>query len=106
MPQGMPVNDGTGSLLETLEGLFALSGNGILGQIIDAKPYIIVGDGEIVSSGRPTTIPSDTYVITGTGWGHNVGYSQWGGYAMALRGYSYDEILEFYYPGVVVGRNG
>ena len=41
------------------------------------------------------------YVIKGGGWGHNVGMSQWGAYAMAkYHGYSYAHILGFYYTGV------
>jgi stage II sporulation protein D len=29
--------------------------------------------------------------------------SQYGAYAMAQQGFDYDEIVEFYYPGVRVG---
>ena len=41
------------------------------------------------------------YVFTGSGWGHNVGMSQFGAYAMAKH-YSktYQDILGFYYTGV------
>ena len=39
--------------------------------------------------------------FTGGGWGHNVGMSQFGAYAMAdAYGYRYDQILSFYYEGV------
>jgi stage II sporulation protein D len=37
--------------------------------------------------------------ISGTGWGHGVGMCQWGAYFMAKAGYSFAEILAFYYPG-------
>ena len=33
----------------------------------------------------------------GGGFGHGVGYSQWGGAVMAKNGYNYKEILNFYY---------
>lgn len=39
--------------------------------------------------------------ITGEGWGHGVGMSQWGAKAMADRGATYDQILAHYYGGLV-----
>ena len=43
---------------------------------------------------------SDTFTCTRSGWGHNIGMSQWGAYAMA-RYYnkSYQDILGFYFDG-------
>lgn len=40
--------------------------------------------------------------IKGRGWGHGVGLCQIGAANMALNGYSCQEILKFYYPGVVL----
>ena len=42
----------------------------------------------------------DKYVFEGDGFGHGVGLSQWGAHEMAQRGYSYQEILSFYYTDV------
>ncbi|NLO82532.1 MAG: SpoIID/LytB domain-containing protein, partial [Clostridiales bacterium] len=38
------------------------------------------------------------YVISGQGFGHGVGLSQYGAKAMADSGYKYTDILDFYYP--------
>ena len=38
-----------------------------------------------------------TIYFNGGGFGHGVGYSQWGGQSMAKSGYKYNQILEFYY---------
>ena len=38
--------------------------------------------------------------FVGKGWGHGVGMSQWGAKAMAEHGYTYKQILLYYYPGV------
>ena len=38
--------------------------------------------------------------IYGRGNGHGVGMSQWGAQGMALKGYNYQQILQFYYPGM------
>ena len=43
---------------------------------------------------------NDTFTCTRLGWGHGIGLSQWGAYAMASSyGKSYQEILGFYYDG-------
>ncbi len=46
-------------------------------------------------------VGKDSIVFTGEGWGHGVGMSQYGAYAMALDGSSYDEILAHYYGGLM-----
>lgn len=48
----------------------------------------------------------NTYVFTGTGWGHGVGMCQEGAKVMAERGYTYKKILSFYYPGTEVTKWG
>lgn len=42
---------------------------------------------------------SDTFLFTGTGYGHGVGLCQWGAKARAEEGFDYREILAYYYPG-------
>ena len=43
---------------------------------------------------------SDSFTCTRLGWGHNVGMSQWGAYAMAqYYGKNYQQILGFYFTG-------
>jgi stage II sporulation protein D len=39
------------------------------------------------------------FVVSGHGWGHGVGMSQWGAYGYAQKGFTYDKILAHYYPG-------
>ena len=39
------------------------------------------------------------YKFVGGGFGHAVGLSQYGSYALGKRGFSYDRILTFYFPG-------
>jgi stage II sporulation protein D len=38
-------------------------------------------------------------VVTGRGWGHGVGMSQWGAYGFARHGWTWQRILGHYYPG-------
>lgn len=38
--------------------------------------------------------------ISGSGWGHGLGLSQWGAYGMSRQGYNYQDILKYYYSGI------
>lgn len=49
-------------------------------------------------------IGSDVVLITGEGWGHGVGMSQWGARIFADNGSTYAEILSHYYSGLVPER--
>ncbi len=40
--------------------------------------------------------------IDGRGYGHGVGLCQWGSIAMARKGFSFDQILEHYFPGTKI----
>ena len=42
------------------------------------------------------------FTFTTTGYGHGVGMSQYGAYALALTGQTYDAILATYYPGTTL----
>jgi len=44
-------------------------------------------------------------VFRGNGWGHGLGMSQYGARGLAQKGYSYQDILKYYYSGVVISRN-
>jgi len=44
--------------------------------------------------------PRYALLVEGRGFGHGVGMSQWGAYAMARQGRSYEQILRHYYRGV------
>lgn len=44
----------------------------------------------------------EAYIVKGRGFGHGVGMSQWGAQMMAEQGKSYEEILQFYYPGTKI----
>jgi len=46
------------------------------------------------------------FVVSGRGWGHGVGMSQYGAYGQALAGRTYDQILAHYYTGTEIGKTG
>ncbi len=51
----------------------------------------------------PTKLVSPQFVLTGHGWGHGVGLSQWGAYGYAKAGVTYPKILAHYYPHTTLG---
>ena len=93
----LSVNEG--GTLDMTGGLTVIDGNGNLSTIDGG--YLITAGGvtEIGTASASGTV----FTFTGTGWGHNVGMSQYGAYAMAELGYTYDQILQFYYTGAVLG---
>jgi stage II sporulation protein D len=56
---------------------------------------------------QPTPAAGEAlFVVSGRGWGHGVGMSQYGAYGMAKAGHTHDEILAHYYSGTELGRAG
>ena len=51
-----------------------------------------------------TSQTQTSYLLTGGGYGHNLGMSQYGAKAMADHGHTYTEIIQFYYKGVTIGQ--
>ena len=93
------VISGTGSVGKTdREDLYAISGSGSVDPVTSSS-----GGGSTVTEGNVVHVTGSSYVFEGSGNGHQIGMSQWGAYAMAKRGFTYDEIVTFYFPGVTVG---
>jgi stage II sporulation protein D len=55
-------------------------------------------------AGVETPQASPTFAISGRGWGHGVGMSQYGAYGFALRGVGYEQIVAHYYRGTTLGK--
>ena len=57
---------------------------------------------ETIDYSGTVTVSGKEFVFEGSGWGHQLGMSQFGARAMAEEGFRYNEILEFYFPGTHV----
>ncbi len=102
---GLSIN-GTGQL-SSLDGASVISGSGTVGTLRGNSALAITSSGTVSVSGevrQPSGGGSSNgnFVITGTGNGHNVGMSQYGAKAMAELGYSFQEILSFYYTDITI----
>lgn len=86
------------------ESLFAIGENGAVE--VTAPITVITAKGRVTITGEETAVqPSGdviSWTISGRGFGHNIGLSQWGAYAMAKQGLNYRQILDFYYPGTTL----
>src|SRR2546421_1952481 len=64
--------------------------------------------GGAASSGAKTVPPTirtqPTFFISGHGWGHGLGMSQYGAYGYAQHGWTYDRIVKHYYTGTTIGQ--
>jgi stage II sporulation protein D len=66
---------------------------------------VVVAGAASSAQGRllDSAAPSPTFLITGHGWGHGVGMSQYGAYGYAQHGFTYPKILAHYFPGTQLG---
>jgi stage II sporulation protein D len=53
---------------------------------------------------QPTVQAKPIFFISGRGWGHGLGMSQYGAYGYAQHGWTYDRIIKHYYTGVTIGQ--
>jgi stage II sporulation protein D len=92
--------------IEDTSGLYAIGSGGDAVPIGGLGKYSVItasGNETISISGGGKAIYADSFVVSGSGWGHNVGMSQYGAKAMAEMGYTYNDILNFYFTGVQIG---
>src|SRR5438128_12439757 len=52
---------------------------------------------------QPTPAGPATFIVTGHGWGHGVGFSQYGAYGYAQKGVGYAKIVLHYFAGTELG---
>lgn len=74
--------------IKTKRGVVTCKGKQIYSALAEVKSYAF----DVIKSGHAVT-------ITGYGHGHHLGVCQWGAREMVRLGYSYQQILSFYYPG-------
>lgn len=81
-------------------GAKAVTSSGVYDILSSAGPVKVVSaDNSTIIAGA---VSDGTFVLTGKGWGHGIGMSQEGAKGFARNGYTYDQILMHYFPGVTV----
>ena len=103
---GWSVNP-SGGKISSLSDTYTISGNGLVGLFGGGTAYAVTSAGvSALNQSGGMVSGGDGITITGTGWGHGVGMSQYGAKAMAEQGYGYRDILNFYYTGITLERAG
>ena len=112
---GVSINGG--AAVNSTAGLYAIGGSGVA-TALTGDVYVVtdsgtslLGQGGSQNPGQgagnqwsgSVTAVNGSITFVGKGSGHNIGMSQWGAYAMAQQGYTYQQILQFYYTGITVG---
>lgn len=64
----------------------------------------VVGYRDLKSARFRVEKRNQTFVLTGSGYGHGLGACQWGMKGMAQRGHSWHQILRYYYQGIEFRR--
>lgn len=77
----------------------AISSSGI-DYVSDSDVFVVDSSGVTTEYSQDQVSSGGTVIFSGTGWGHGVGMSQYGAKGMAEQGYTYDQILKFYYTGI------
>lgn len=88
-----------GAKVQSNLGNFDVQPNNIFIKSKDSVTSFLGNPGKASSK---ETVLGTQFVISGKGYGHGVGLSQYGAKGMAEQGFTYKEILKFYYTGVDV----
>jgi stage II sporulation protein D len=81
--------------------LFLLAGAAL--SLAATGPHARTGTTTATTETTVTSPAKVVLAVTGHGWGHGIGMSQWGAYGYAKHGWTHDRILAHYYSGTTLG---
>src|SRR5712691_6922798 len=87
------------SLVRVLVGVSSMRRTLVLASVL----LLVTGPAARARVADPAPIGSATFVVTGHGWGHGVGLSQYGAYGYAQKGFGYAKIVLHYFTGTELG---
>ncbi len=82
--------------------LYIASADGVEKASQELSQYIVQSKDNLTNFPRTAPTGAEDVLFAGMGYGHGVGLSQYGAKGMAEAGYSYKEIIEYYYTGAYV----
>ena len=81
--------------------------SGSIASIITSSGKVDVNGSVYILSASGLSAPimsvPKKFIFNGRGYGHGIGMSQWGAKAMADKGFKFDEIIKYYFPGIDLG---
>src|SRR6266571_7962919 len=87
------------SLVRVLAGVSSMRRTLVLASVL----LLGTGPAATARSNEPTPAGPATFIVTGHGWGHGVGFSQYGAYGYAQKGVGYAKIVLHYFAGTELG---
>ena len=96
------VNDGNSSIDSSEIYAVGSSGVGVLRSVNELTVLTSSGTETVQVKDSGPELSADAYIVSGSGWGHNVGMSQYGALAMAKLGFTCEDIIKFYFTGVSI----
>ena len=81
--------------------LFLLAG--VASSLAATRSHVAAGATTATTETTVTSPAKVVLAVSGHGWGHGIGMSQWGAYGYAKHGWTYDRILAHYYSGTTLG---
>lgn len=85
-----------------ISDMYIASADGIAKASDTLEQYIVQSAETLWNYPRTAPEGEDTFLFAGMGYGHGVGMSQYGAKGMAEAGYTYKEIIEYYFTGASV----
>jgi stage II sporulation protein D len=87
------------SLVRVLAGVTSMR------RTVAIASILLLGIGPVAHARGNAKAPAGaaTFLVTGHGWGHGVGLSQYGAYGYAQHGVGYAKIVGHYFPGTELG---
>lgn len=85
-----------------ISNMYLASAEGISKASASLEQYIVQSADNLFNYPRNAPQSEDELLFAGMGYGHGVGLSQYGAKGMAEAGYSYKDIIEYYFTGAYV----
>ena len=101
-PDKVSVLSEDGLISGRISDMYVASADGVTKASGNAEQYIVQSADNLLNYPRTAPDSEEELLFAGMGYGHGVGLSQYGAKGMAEAGYTYKEIVEYYFTGASV----
>lgn len=102
LPDEVAVLSADGVVTGRISDMYLAGADGITKASAELSQYIVQSADNRTNYPRSAPESEDELLFAGMGYGHGVGMSQYGAKGMAEAGYTYKEIIEYYFTGAYV----
>lgn len=102
IPDAVTILSSNGTENGRISDMYIVSASGVEKASQQLEQYIVQSADNLWNYPRLAPTESTELLFAGMGYGHGVGMSQYGAKAMAEAGFTYKEIIEYYFTGTYV----